>query len=246
MSNYPATIEVDNSSVIIGLPLANPTGKTRVKVKSNSLDFGKPLATRQNVISGNCYAEWQIGYDNPDPNAEGVIREVKFYARGERKYGAELTAIFYKGLKNNIFAKGILNDLISFANSVSQEDLIEENVSISRVTLGSKALKGLTFHIIEEKYPLYLLVKSDYEIEVVVQHKQRAVGYQAMIYVCLPIKNAEEKVIGRPAKPKEFIHFKVNQTENNFVFDAFKVFSLASKKHNEDIKSILAAINGIL
>ncbi len=246
MPNYPATIEVDNSSVMIGLPLANPTGKTRVKVKSNTFDFGKPLATRQNVITENCYCEWQIGYDNPDPSAEGVVREVTFYARGERKYGAELTAILYKGLANNIFTKGMLNDLISFANSVSQEDLIEENVSISRVTLGSKALKGLTFHIIEEKYPLYLLVKSGYEIEVVVQHKQRAVGYQAMLYVCLPIKNAEEKVVGRPSKPKEFIHFKVNQTKNNFVFDAFKVFSLASKKHNEDIKNILAAIKGIL
>ncbi|MCK4244830.1 MAG: R.Pab1 family restriction endonuclease [Candidatus Omnitrophica bacterium] len=247
MPNYPATIEVDNSSIVIGLPLTTPKGKTRIKVKSNSLDFGTPFYTGTYAINENCYAEWQIGYDNSNLDAEGVAKEVTFHnSKGEYKYGAELTAIFYKGLKNNIFAKGILNDLISFANSVSQEDLIEENVSISRVTLGSKALKGLTFHIIEEKYPLYLLIKSDYEIEVVVQHKQRAVGYQAMIYVCLPIKNAEEKVIGRPAKPKEFIHFKVNQTENNFVFDAFKVFSLASKKHNEDIKSILAAINGIL
>ncbi len=246
MPNYPATIEVDDSSIIIGLPLTTPKGKTRIKVKSDSLDFGTPFYTGRHAINENCYAEWQIGYDNPDPDAEGVVRDVKFYGRGERKYGAELTAILYYGLTNKIFAEGMLNDLVSFANSVSQEDFIEENVSISRVTLGSKALKGLTFHIIEEKYPLYLLVKSDYEIEVVVQHKQRAVGYQAMIYVCLPIKNAEEKVVGRLAKPKEFIHFKVNQATNNFVSDAFKVFSLASKKHNEDIKSILAAINGIL
>jgi len=246
MANYPATIEVDNSNLIIGLPLANPQGKVRIKTKSGPLDFGKPLATRQNLITETCYAEWQIGYADTNPNQEGVVRDITFYSRGEHKYGAELTTILHKGLTNNILARETLTDLMSFANSVSGKDLIEESTAISRATLGSKVLNNLTFYVIEEKYPLYLLKKPEYEIEVVVRHKQKAVGYQAMIYLCLPVKNAEEKVIGRLAKQKEFIHFKVNQTENNFVFDAFKVFSLASKKHNEDIKSILAAINGIL
>lgn len=102
---------------------------------------------------------------------------------------------------------------------------------------------GLTLHLIEEKYPLYILEQPDFEIEVIIRHKQRAVGYQSMVYVCLPIKNAEsEEIIGRYAFTNEAVRFRLTNDKNNFVFDAFKLFSLASKKHNEDIKSILQAI----
>lgn len=246
MPNVPALVRCDGSHIIIGLPLTNPTGKIRVKKKDSKFDFGRPIATRQSAVDEKCYIEWQIGYDNPHPREPGVINEVTFFTRGERKFAFELSAMLYLGLVNGIFPTDVLQDLLSFAVSISKEDLIEESSILSRAPLGSRNVKGLTLHLIEERYPLYILEGYNYEIEVIVRHKQRAVGYQSMIYVCLPIKNAEENVIGRPARSSEIITFKVSQNENNFVYDAFKVFSLASRRHNEDIKSILGAIKGVL
>lgn len=246
MANVPALVRCDGSHIIIGLPLTNPTGKMRVKKKDSKFDFGRPFATRQSTIDEKCYIEWQIGYDNPDPSEPGAINEIAFFTRGKHKFAFELSAILYLGLVNGIFPMDVLQDLLSFAVSITKEDLIEESSIISRAHFESRIVKGLTLHLVEEKYPLYILEGSDYEIEIIVRHKQRAVGYQSMIYVCLPIKNAEENVIGRLARSREIINYKVSQKGNNFVYDAFKVFSLASRRHNEDIKSILAAIKSAL
>lgn len=244
MPNIPALVRSEQTHILVGLPLTNPTGKIRVKRKGDKFDFGHPIATRQSVMDDNCYIEWQIGYDNPNPSEPGVIGGLDFFTRDKHKFAFELSAILYTALVDGIYPTEVLIDLLSFANTVSDGELIEEITTLSRAHLGSRNVKGLTFNVIEEKYPLYLLEGRDYEIEVIVRHKQRAVGYQSMVYVCLPVKNAEESVIGRVANKREIVNFKVFQEQNNFVCDAIRVFALASKRHNEDIKSILAAING--
>jgi hypothetical protein len=246
MPNISASIECDGSHIVVGLPLTSHTGKIRVKRKEDRFAFGREVATRQSAIDERCYIEWQIGYDNRTPYEQGVISKIVFFNRGEQKFAFELSTILYMGLINNVFPTEVLKDLLSFANTLSDEEFIEESSRIARVLSGSRNIKGLNLHIIEEKYPLYFLGGKDYEIEIIVRHRQRAGGYQAMVYVCLPIQNAETSVIGRTARSSETINFKISQNNNNFVYDAFRVFALASRQHNEDIKNILSAINGVI
>jgi hypothetical protein len=247
MPNYPAKIAFQSGFIKIGLPLTNPTGKIRVKEKSKIYDYGKPFATRQNIINNNCYLEWQIGYDSLYPDAEGVVREIKFIRKGEVKYGSELTNILYIGIKNHIYPKSTIEDLLNFAGSVNKDKYIDMVADIQRTHGGSITLHGLEFQRIGETYPVFFLAGTGYDIEVEIKHKQRAVGSQSMIYVCLPIKGAIEKnIIGRTANPLEVLNYKVDSKENNFVYETFKVFALASHQHNEDIRNILNTMKKVL
>ncbi|MGB9595960.1 MAG: R.Pab1 family restriction endonuclease [Candidatus Poribacteria bacterium] len=78
------------------------------------------------------------------------------------------------------------------------------------------------------KYPMFLIEGKDYDIEINLKHKQRAVGYQAMIYVCLPLTNADGDIIGRKTKANEQACFTITKDKNNFVFDAIKAFNKAN------------------
>ncbi len=247
MPNIPAKISFDQKGFInIELPITSPTGKIRVKEKTDTYEFGMPLATRQKDISSTSYIEWQIGYDNENLSNEGVIKEIEFIRKGETKYGFELSNILYTGIRNSVFPANIITELLTFATSISKEYYADIIANIERNYKGPFNLGGLELHRIEEIYPVFYYIGDDYNIELVIKHKQRAVGYQAMIYVCLPLSGAIPNVIGRKAEPKEHVNYRVNQTSNNFVYDAFKVFALASSQHNEDMRNILTAISKLI
>ncbi|MFC1514484.1 R.Pab1 family restriction endonuclease [Candidatus Omnitrophota bacterium] len=243
MPNISSKIDYNSDHIRISLPITSPTGKIRVKRREGKYDVGFPFATRQNALDAHCYVEWQIGYDTPNPSLDGCVKEISFVRKGETKYGFELTSLLYNGIKNGIFDAGSVKELLYFSKSIDKQLLFEEKAIISRNMLEPFRMPSLDFHVIEEKYPLYYLDKKDYVIEVAIKHKQRAVGYQAMIYVCLPIGIFNEKIVGRAANQKELISFNVHNTENNFIYDAFRVFSMASKQHNHDIVNILTLIS---
>lgn len=247
MPNLPAKIDLKDlingdKTICIKLPVTNPTGKIRVKRRLQDYELGEPIATRQAVIDEYCYLEWQIGYDSRDPADESSIEEITFTRKGEIKYGSELTKIYYLGLLNGIFQENSIESLLQFAHNINDEQYFEKQLSVSRIEKGDFSFLGLNFKKIEEKYPLLILKGSGYDIEVIVRHKQRAVGFQSMIYVCLPINVMNERIMGRTAEAKEYVSLNVSENINNFVYDAFKVFSLASKQHNEDIINILNSI----
>ncbi|MBU1298424.1 MAG: hypothetical protein KKF20_04495 [Bacteroidetes bacterium] len=89
MPNKPAIIKYENDYIKIGLSITNPTGKIRVKKKENRLEFGEPVSTRKYLLDESCYIEWQIGYDNPNQDEDGVVKEIKFERKGEIKFGYE-------------------------------------------------------------------------------------------------------------------------------------------------------------
>jgi hypothetical protein len=246
MPNIPAEVVIQNNKLILGLPITTPTGKVRVKRKKSVFDFGTPVSTRQENLSEDCFIEWQIGYDTRDEHTEGVVaKEIIFERKGEIKYGYELTSMLMLGVQHHVFPITVIDELIAFAKSLSIGDFIEENAEILRNKKSAIVKSNLELNIVEETFPVFLFEGKDYHIDIVVKHKQRAVGYQAMIYVWLPIKNSSDQIVGRPANQKEVLHFEIDEEKNNFIFDCFKIFSLASKQHNEDIINILSAMKKI-
>jgi R.Pab1 restriction endonuclease len=97
-----------------------------------------------------------------------------------------------------------------------------------------------------EDVPLFEKETRSGCIEIQLKQKQRAVGYQAMVYVCLPFdKIITAKGEPRPAGPahtKETVRYIFSAENIDFLFDIVRAFGIASRQHNEDLTKILDAI----
>jgi hypothetical protein len=83
-------------------------------------------------------------------------------------------------------------------------------------------------------------------VQIQLKQKQRAVGYQAMVYVCLPMSEVRA-MDGSPraagsAHSKETVFYDFNRGNAAFLIDIIQAFGIASKQHNEDIQKILGKI----
>ena len=83
-------------------------------------------------------------------------------------------------------------------------------------------------------------------MQIQLKQKQRAVGYQAMIYVCLPMNQVLD-MSGNlrkpgPAKSKETVYYDFNASTRRSLLDIIHAFGIASQQHNEDIRQILETI----
>ena len=83
-------------------------------------------------------------------------------------------------------------------------------------------------------------------MQIQLKQKQRAVGYQAMVYVCLPLNevramDGSTRQAGK-AHPKETVFYDFNRDNAAFLLDIIQAFGLASQQHNEDLREILGKI----
>jgi len=85
---------------------------------------------------------------------------------------------------------------------------IEESEKLTRFPT-VKELYG--FKRFEEKVPVFIKSGKDYFVEIMLKHKEKAVGYQSMVFLCIWIKNLEGKLIGRTANVKELAKFKIKR-----------------------------------
>ena len=95
--------------------------------------------------------------------------------------------------------------------------------------------------------PFYAKRESLYGVEITLSAKQRAVGLQAMVYAILPLaKCRDEKgmpLIGRAAQAKERAHYRLNETNVGLLIDLVAAFALASRRHRDDMKTLLQKMN---
>lgn len=80
----------------------------------------------------------------------------------------------------------------------------------------------------------------------ILKQKQRAAGYQAKVYVCLP-KHQVLDMSGQPRPPgkaisKETVCYDFDRENALFILDIIRVFGLASQQHNEGIREIIGKI----
>ena len=83
-------------------------------------------------------------------------------------------------------------------------------------------------------------------VQIQLKQKQRAVGYQAMVYVCLPMNQVLD-MSGNlrkpgPASSKETVYYDFNRENAAFILDIIHAFGIASQQHNEDIRQIIGQI----
>ncbi|HZL12896.1 MAG TPA: R.Pab1 family restriction endonuclease [Verrucomicrobiae bacterium] len=235
-------IETLTHVVRVRLPLTDVTGKVRVKEKTSD-GFGIPIAPSKTSLGEKDYLEWQIGYDLPNTNSPSVVPEIKFIRNGETKYGHELSKIIFEAVRTGILST---NDLVRELESLKKIPAteFEENHAVQVEISTNAAADG--FQSAVERLPQFTKTTPHGFVQIQLKQKQRAVGYQAMVYVCLPMNqvldaNGNLRKSG-PAKSKETVFYDFNRANSDLLLDIIHAFGLASQQHNEDIRQIIGKI----
>jgi hypothetical protein len=196
------------------LPITLPTSK--VRVKSNGIN---PKATRQTKISEEDFIEWQISYRDQ----MGRPIELGEILRLACRYGLILNEEVIKILDE-------YENYSTFDNNKDKFDIRREN--------SKEDFYG--FKIYFEKTPILRLDLNDgCYIEMVLKHKQKAVGYQVMVYIYIPMKNVTPNLIGQTAIPKQLVIWEPNK---DHILGLLKAFLLASNSHRTDITDMCVKI----
>ncbi len=240
-------IETIGQAVRVRLPLTDVTGKVRPKQRTED-GKGEPVAPTKTKLGEKHYLEWQIGYDSRTPDAPNVVKEISFERRGETKYGTELTKILVESLRVGFVST---NDiacerarLAKFGDATLEE---HEGITIEKTPAGgNNKLLPDGFARWTEKVPQFIRETEHGAVQIQLKPKQRAVGTQAMIYVCLPMTETLA-TDGSPrksgaAKSKETVFYDFNRANKDFLFDIVRAFGMASRQHNEDMSKILGKV----
>ena len=235
-------ITTGTNYVRVRLPLTDVTGKVRVKEKTSD-GFGLPVAPMKTTLGKKHYLEWQIGYDTADANDATVVPQIKFTRKGETKYGHELSKIVFESVRLGLLSTDDLQRELAALKKISTNDFeesraVEVEVSTNTTTDG--------FQSAVQRLPQFTKTTPHGSVQIQLKQKQRAVGYQAMIYVCLPMSEVLA-MDGSPrkagaAKSKETVYYDFNRENAAFLLDVIHAFGMASAQHNDDIQKILGKI----
>jgi hypothetical protein len=235
-------IESHTNAVRVRLPLTDVTGKVRVKEKTAD-GFGLPVAPSQTALGSEHYLEWQIGYDTPTTNSATLVPEITFTRKGETKHGHELTKIIYECVRLGLLTTNDLAKEIAALEKIPAREF-EESQPVIIETATNTASDGFARAV--QHLPLFTKTTPHGFVQIQLKQKQRAVGYQAMIYVCLPLDgvldaSGSSRVVGK-AHTKEVVFYEFTRANAGFVLDILTAFGRASAQHNEDVRTILALV----
>ena len=235
-------IATGTNCVRVRLPLTDVTGKVRVKEQTPD-GFGIPVAPSKTVLGEKHYLEWQVGYDTPNADSPSVVPQIKFTRKGETKYGHELSKIIFECVRLRLLST---NDLIREMGLLKKilPPEFEESRAVQIEVSTNAATDG--FQSAVQRLPQFTKTTPHGSVQIQFKQKQRAVGYQAMIYVCLPM-NEVLAMDGEPrqpakAKSKETVFYDFNRENASFLMDIVHAFGIASQQHNADIQKILGKI----
>ena len=242
-ANYKLVlVSTTTNAVRVRLPLTDVTGKVRVKEKSSD-GFGQPVAPSKVSLGKKHYLEWQIGYDIPNTNSPTVVPEIKYIRNGETKYGHELSKIIFETVRIGIIST---NDLIREIDSLKKNspNEFEENQAVQVEISTNNSADGFQSAI--QRLPQFTKSTPHGWVQIQLKQKQRAVGYQAMVYVCLPL-NEVLVMDGSPrkagnAKSKETVYYNFTRENSDLLLAIIHAFGIASAQHNEDMRNILGKI----
>ena len=230
------------NAILIRVPLTDVTGKVRVKERTPD-GFGIPIAPSKTALGKQHYLEWQIGYDSPTTNSPSSVPQIHFTRKGETKYGHELSKILLDAVHLGILSTNDLQREIAMLPKLAEKSF-EERESIEIEAAQKPDAAGFARSV--QRVPQFIKITDHGSVQIQLKQKQRAVGYQAMIYVCLPMDQVLD-VTGEPRKPtaaksKETVFYRFDRENAGFLLDVVRAFAMASKQHNEDVGNILTKI----
>ena len=207
-------VKYSNGDLICELPITTPTGKTRVLRKDMY------IATRKTAIEKDDIIEWQISY---------------FNKKNEMIELAELLNLAYK---HNMVEKNKIKELLNEIKK--QNEFFSEKYSIDiEDFFNEKNFYG--FKLLKKVVPVLVKEIDRILIWIELRSKQKAIGFQPMLFLRIPITQTSPNIIGQIAEPNQILSWKIPLS---VFFSTIKAFSIASKKHRDDMIDILERILG--
>lgn len=248
MASENAKIKYNGKTLSVLLPMTQPTGKIRIKTRNFFGEYGNPVAARQEPLNISCYAEWQIGYDllaKDNADKTTLNKDTFFNYKGEIKFAYELSEIIYYshklGLLNDADIQNSLNYISSFPDNMLIDTI--DSLRITRTNPIETVINSMDFYEMKVSYPLIVHKFGKYDIyaEIMNKEKQKGVGVQPMLYVCIPLSELtfSKNPFGRTLDAKECAEWKIGIDEAKLAVDIFKMFGMLSKKHQFDVQAIL-------
>ncbi len=255
-SDPSKTVFFDDSSHSLRavLPITAQTGKVRVKRRSQFTEYGLPVATRSTMMSQSDYIEWQIGYDllavaeNTSATSLSDRTFTNSKERPETKYPYELSELIFHARRFGWIDDNALGALVAAVNAVPDGSLLDvhSDMAVLRSHPSEVKVNGMSFWKMEVRYPLLVHKFGEYEIhaEIVNREKQRGVGLQPMLYVCIPLANLDFDVspFGRLAEKQEMCRWTVGPAEAPLLLELFRIFGMLSARHRHDTLAILRTL----
>lgn len=207
-------VEYLNSKLICYLPITTPTGKVRI------LRGDQPVATRRTELCEGDVIEWQISYF------------------GEQRRVVELAKLLELAYHNALIADQELQQILS--EITNEQEFFAEKYFISMDTLSlPENFHG--FRVLRKIVPILQKDVDDVQVWVELRHKQRAVGFQPMLYLRIPVDAASPRLIGRTAQPREIMTWEPSIP---ILIETLRAFSILSTKHHNDMIDVLKRILG--
>jgi len=201
--------DVGRNRIVCKLPLTQPTGRVRVKRR------GQPIAVRQEPISAEDVLEWQIAYHDDKGNP------------------AELGIMLHLAYKHALLTSSDLDQLHDFVQA--QSEFCDEKFAVVDKPTQEK-FAG--FEVWWRQHPvLRYEVRGEATVEIEIRHRQRAVGFQSMVFLLVPIRHCEpSNLIGRTVSPKEVAEWSPSAEVLKILVRAF---AIASCRHRDDMLDLL-------
>lgn len=229
----------------VNLPLTQSSGKVRVKRRTFFADYGIPVAVRQTKIMCSDYVEWQIGYDfeKNDKSKKSLLNSSFENYKNELKIPYELAEI----LKFSYDLKFLSNnEIICIYNKIKSYKDYFDAKPIKRTNPIPTKFNELDFYKMTVEYPMFVNKFGNYDIytEIINKEKQRAVGVQPMLFLCIPISllKFETNAIGRELNSKECALWNIGSDEAKLSLLLFQMFGMLSEKHNYDVQAIFKCL----
>lgn len=232
-------IEPTAGAVEARLPLTDVSGAARVKRFESEAGVGVPIAPTKTKLDDSCYLEWQISYDTTNPQHWSAVPAISFQRDSRTKYGCELSKLISDARALGVLGDTQLRALRAELDALRDTTLEEtEKMAVVPDADGATLPEGFTRHAV--KMPVFQKITPHGRIEIQLKQKQRAVGYQAMVYACIPFARWDRPA--GPARTKETVRVRFTQENAGFLLDLVRAFGIASREHNDDLGKILDAL----
>ena len=194
--------------------------------------------------------EWQIGYDlkdNEDNQNQTLLNNYHFVNyRRERKIPYELAEILFYSQDRNLIGidaiRTVYNQIAETEQTIDAMDEMQPSTTDPQQT----NINGIHFFKMQRRYPMLVHRFGQYEIyaEIIIKEKQRAVGIQPMLYVCLPITSLtfNSPVLGRTLTENECAKWVIGEEEAQLSLELFRIFGILSQKDKIDTTRIFEAL----
>ncbi len=231
--------------VEVRLPLTDVTGPVRVKQRMPD-GFGIPIAPSRTNLDGSCYLEWQISYDTLSTEHPSIVRGVKFQRDSRTKYGCELTKILLGAIEQHVLSRSQVKGLREELARLRSVDLeTTEKIALQPKTKEAEKVPP-QFERFVQSVPQFVASTRDGSVEIQFKPRQYAVGYQPMVFVCLPSKAWGQPGGGARAEGKahvkETVTYRFGPPQHELLLSIVRAFGMVSHAHNEDLTKIVDAV----